>query len=84
MDIASLPPAFQDEWASHLNFHLKHKHGVGLVESTEVVEFGIAIVKDLVNEVNHAVVVNKNGAHIWDPNPNLPIYGETLMTLVLV
>jgi hypothetical protein len=84
-DVQMLDPSVQDEWFDFMNGFLRgtqNKELVQLAEGTMPLVMGIAILEDM-NWGTHAVVIDKNDSILWDPNPEAPIYNETVVRLEL-
>lgn len=87
LDVAQLPTQCQKEWFNFLNEYLLAKYEkilAPLAEGHMPEEEGIAIVQSIGGKGTHSVVIDKDDNILWDPNPESPVYGETLVRLVLL
>lgn len=85
LDVAKLEYDVQDKWFNYMNGFLRgtyNKEMVQLPEGDMPKEFGIAIVEDM-NWGTHSLVIDDNDAVLWDPNPNNPVYTETIVRIEL-
>lgn len=86
-DVSKLPEKMQPHWFQFLNEYLHTNYEkvlVPMAEGHELAGNSIALKQGLNGKDTHAVVIDKDGATIWDPNPEAPIYGETIRRLLLL
>lgn len=86
INVAQLDYDQQERWFNYINGFLRGSYGKELVQLEDGVMpkvEGIAILEDMKTGV-HSLVIDKDDMVLWDPNPEQPIYNETIVRMELV